>query len=82
MQDRVPDMPVWVQSKERCNCLNCTNTSLQTMSQYTSNPEFASLQEIMKESIPEDMDEIMEWVFGETTDAITEQEEGSEDDSD
>ena len=44
---------------EGCNCLNCTNTGPQAMSQYTSNTEFASLEEIMEESIPEDMDELM-----------------------
>ena len=65
---------------EGCNCLNCTNTGPQAMSQYTSNTEFASLEEIMEESIPEDMDELMGWVFGENADTVTEQNEETEDD--
>ena len=52
------------------------------MSQYTSNTEFASLEEIMEESIPEDMDELMGWVFGENADTVTEQNEETEDDND
>ena len=67
---------------EGCNCLNCTNTGPQAMSQYTSNTEFASLEEIMEESIPEDMDELMGWVFGENADTVTEQNEETEDDND
>ena len=50
---------------EGCNCTNCTNTDCCTTSAATNGTEDASIKEIVTDALPEDLDEIMEWVFGE-----------------
>ena len=59
---------------EGCTCRNCTNTELQTI---TSNIVVDSLEE-ESTSIPDDMNELMEWVFGDTA---NEEEGDSEEDT-
>ena len=64
---------------EGCNCTNCTNTTQQTP-HCLDKMEETSIEEIMEDSVPEDINDIMEWVFGDN------QAEGdmsdTEDDSD
>ena len=50
---------------EGCNCMNCTNTDMNTTANSTNSLEEASIEEIVEDSPPEDLDEVMEWVFGE-----------------
>ena len=47
---------------EGCNCTNCTNTDCCTTSAATNGTEDASIEEIVTDALPEDLDEIMEWV--------------------
>ena len=63
---------------EGCNCTNCTNTLLPTPN-VTGSMEEMSIEEIIEDAPPEDLDEIMEWVFG---DNETERVSGTENDSD
>ena len=46
-----------------CNCTNCTNTHL-PIPNVTGSMEEMSVEEIIEDAPPEDLDEIMEWVFG------------------
>ena len=48
---------------EGCNCTNCTNTHLPTPN-VTGSMEEMSVEEIIEDAPPKDLDEIMEWVFG------------------
>ena len=52
---------------EGCNCTNCTNTILQTphATDCMGEMEETSIEEIIEDSVPEDINEIMDWVFGE-----------------
>ena len=47
---------------EGCNCTNCTNTNYEVRIQCEV--EEASIEEILTGTTPEDIDEVMEWVFG------------------
>ena len=66
---------------EGCNCTNCTNTHLPTPN-VTGSMEEMSVEEIIEDAPPEDIDEIMgimEWVFD---DNETERVSSTENDSD
>ena len=63
---------------EGCNCTNCTNTHLPTPT-VTGSMEEISVEEIIEDAPPEDLDEIMEWVFG---DNQKERVSGTENNSD
>ena len=59
--------------------MSCTNTEFQTMANPTSSTDVASIQEIIEDSLPGDIDELMEWEC--ETEALNEQERESEPDS-
>ena len=63
---------------EGCNCTNLTNTHLPAPN-VTGSMEEMSIEEIIEDASPEDLDEIMEWVFGDNT---TERVSGTKNDSD
>ena len=63
---------------EGCNCTNCTNTHL-PIPNVTGSMEEMSIEEIIEDAPPEDLDEIMEWVFD---DNETERFSGTDNDSD
>ena len=46
-------------------CGECTNTDMNTTANSTNSLEETSIEEIVEDSPPEDLDEVMEWVFGE-----------------
>ena len=62
---------------EGCNCTNCTNTSQQTHN--VREMEETSIEEIMEDSPPDDLNEVMEWIFG---DYQAERESETEDEYD
>ena len=45
---------------EGCNCTNCTNTDCYTTAAATNGTEDASIEEVITDALPEDLDEIME----------------------
>ena len=51
--------------KGRCEGCNCTNTDMNTTANSTNSLEETSIEEIVEDSTPEDLDEVMEWGFGE-----------------
>ena len=44
---------------EGCNCTNCTNTDCCTTAAATNGTEDASIEEVITDALPEDLDEIM-----------------------
>ena len=66
---------------EGCNCTNCTNTACQM--EISDTMEEASIEEIVTDAPPEDLDEIMEWVFGDyEAEGDPESDNGSDADAD
>ena len=66
---------------EGCTHRNCTNIELQTTTISTSDTVIDSLEE-ESTLIPDDMNELMEWVFGEhEADTANKEEGGSEEDT-
>ena len=64
---------------EGCNCTNCNNTGVQTPT--TASMEEMNIEEIIEDSAPEDLNEIMQWVFGDyQAQRVSEAEEESDSD--
>ena len=63
---------------EGCNCINCTNTGTQTIASGTNSMEEASIEEIITDTPPEDLDEVMEWVFGDYEGDMVSEEESDD----
>ena len=49
---------------EGCDCMNCVNTNINQMTTKIDDID-ASIEETLQEDPPHNIDEIMEWMFGE-----------------
>ena len=49
---------------EGCDCMNCANTNINQTTTKIDDID-AIIEETLQEDLPHDIDEIMEWVFGE-----------------